>query len=263
MRSSPRTRWPGRFFLDLGRALYIGPGFDTSVHAHHAIQVCVGLHGTFRLRCHVRSPWRRYAGVVIGADQPHELAAGGQPLVLLYLEPEGEDGRALRPVRSGAPAMQLPPPLVARLRAALQGRVASDLDATAATRLFAEVTEQLGLTAGVRIPIDPRVATSLRIVRSGARTYGTSIDLARAVELSASRFRHLFSAEIGLSYRRYVLWLRLSAVIEELLRGASLTTAAHAAGFADSAHLSRTFRRMFGIVPSAMPQVTPLLQVRR
>ena len=35
--------------------------------------------------------------------------------------------------------------------------------------------------------------------------------------------------------------------LELFVEGASLTDAAHGAGFADSAHLSRTFRRMFGI----------------
>ena len=34
------------------------------------------------------------------------------------------------------------------------------------------------------------------------------------------------------------------------MRGSSLTEAAHEAGFADSAHLSRTFRATFGIAPS-------------
>jgi AraC-like DNA-binding protein len=37
-----------------------------------------------------------------------------------------------------------------------------------------------------------------------------------------------------------------------LLRGDSATAAAHAAGFADAAHLSRTFRRHFGVTPAAM-----------
>jgi AraC-like DNA-binding protein len=40
--------------------------------------------------------------------------------------------------------------------------------------------------------------------------------------------------------------------LERLGRGVSLTTAAHAAGFADSAHFSRTFRAMLGIAPSAL-----------
>jgi AraC-like DNA-binding protein len=34
--------------------------------------------------------------------------------------------------------------------------------------------------------------------------------------------------------------------------GASLTEAAHAAGFSDSAHLSRTFRRMFGVSAASL-----------
>ena len=37
--------------------------------------------------------------------------------------------------------------------------------------------------------------------------------------------------------------------------GSPLTRAAHEAGFSDSAHLSRTFRRMFGVAPTALKMV--------
>jgi AraC-like DNA-binding protein len=47
-------------------------------------------------------------------------------------------------------------------------------------------------------------------------------------------------------------------VWELLMAGESLSTAAHAAGFADAAHLSRTSRRMFGFPPSAMQMAGPL-----
>src|SRR3712207_8098417 len=57
------------------------------------------------------------------------------------------------------------------------------------------------------------------------------------------RYRHLFVAEIGLPYRGYVLWLRLGRAVDVFAAGGSLTDAAHAAGFADSAHLSRTLDR--------------------
>jgi AraC-like DNA-binding protein len=40
--------------------------------------------------------------------------------------------------------------------------------------------------------------------------------------------------------------------MEEFGRGANLTNAAHAAGFSDSAHLTRTWRQMFGVSPTAM-----------
>jgi AraC-like DNA-binding protein len=36
------------------------------------------------------------------------------------------------------------------------------------------------------------------------------------------------------------------------MAGESWTAAAHGAGFADSAHLTRTFKRMFGMNPAAL-----------
>jgi AraC family transcriptional regulator len=42
------------------------------------------------------------------------------------------------------------------------------------------------------------------------------------------------------------------------MNGETLSTAAHAAGFADSAHLSRTARTMFGLAPSALQMSGPL-----
>ena len=70
--------------------------------------------------------------------------------------------------------------------------------------------------------------------------------------LSPSRFRHLFAEQTGMGLRQYVLWRRFVSVWEHRMNGASLSTAAHAAGFADSAHLTRTSRRMFGMPPSSL-----------
>ena len=46
--------------------------------------------------------------------------------------------------------------------------------------------------------------------------------------------------------RPYILWLRLQRAACDLTEGASVTSAAHHAGFSDGAHLTRTFRRMLG-----------------
>ncbi|MFO0615927.1 MAG: AraC family transcriptional regulator [Polyangiaceae bacterium] len=77
-------------------------------------------------------------------------------------------------------------------------------------------------------------------------------DVAQAIGLSEGRTRHLFVEQTGLSFRTFVLWLRLVRAVEMFSVGASLTDAAHGAGFADSAHLSRTFRRMFGIAAASL-----------
>ena len=56
----------------------------------------------------------------------------------------------------------------------------------------------------------------------------------------------------------YVLWRRLLHVCTLLMKGETLCTAAHLAGFADSAHLSRTARTMFGLPPSVLQMNGPL-----
>jgi AraC-like DNA-binding protein len=42
----------------------------------------------------------------------------------------------------------------------------------------------------------------------------------------------------------------MAAVMRAVAAGATLTDAAHGAGFSSSAHLSTTFRRMFGLTAS-------------
>lgn len=77
-------------------------------------------------------------------------------------------------------------------------------------------------------------------------------DAAARVGLSSGRARHLFAEETGLPFRTYLLWRRLMRTVELFSAGASLTDAALGAGFSDSSHLSRTFRRMFGITADSL-----------
>jgi len=60
---------------------------------------------------------------------------------------------------------------------------------------------------------------------------------------------HLFTKSVGVPLRPYVLWLRLQCGARALALGKSVADAAHAAGFSDAAHFTRTFRRMIGATP--------------
>jgi AraC-like DNA-binding protein len=72
-------------------------------------------------------------------------------------------------------------------------------------------------------------------------------EISNQLALSESRFLHLFSQELGIAWRPYLLWCRLTCAIRAMVNNASATDAAHLAGFSDSAHLSRTFRNTFGM----------------
>jgi len=75
------------------------------------------------------------------------------------------------------------------------------------------------------------------------------------VSLSESHIAHLFRRDVGIPVRQYRLWARMRRALDHVGRGRSLTEAAHAAGFADSAHFCRICRRMFGSAPSRLPEL--------
>lgn len=92
------------------------------------------------------------------------------------------------------------------------------------------------------------LARSLALVE--ASLGGGPVPLSRAAAcagLSAERYRHLFVEIVGLPFRRYVLWRRLQRAFRTLEAGGDVTSAAHDAGFADSAHFARTLRAMLGV----------------
>jgi AraC-like DNA-binding protein len=70
--------------------------------------------------------------------------------------------------------------------------------------------------------------------------------------LSPSRFAHLFKQQLGLPFRHYVLWRKLTRAMVAIGSGGTIADAAHAADFADAAHLTRTFYQMVGMAPSVL-----------
>jgi AraC-like DNA-binding protein len=105
---------------------------------------------------------------------------------------------------------------------------------------------------------DERILRAISYIRSHLDAPLTLDTVAAEAFLSPSRFRHLFVEQTGMALRPYILWRRFLRVWDLLAEGESLSTAAHRAGFADAAHLTRTSRRMFGFPPSALQLSAPL-----
>lgn len=93
-----------------------------------------------------------------------------------------------------------------------------------------------------------RVARALRILQETPRT--PLEDVAGAVGLSYDRLSYLFAEAVGIPLRSYLLWQKIHVAAGLLGSGRSLTDVALAAGFADSAHLSNTWRKVYGQPPS-------------
>jgi AraC-like DNA-binding protein len=247
-RRSTLGHWKGRVFLSLGRALYLGPAGDTTPHAHHALQVSIGLDAPVRLR-RAGEDWREHDGAIVAPDVPHQLDGGWGDLALFYVEPESADGRRWLQTPEGE-IRTMASDNVSAVRAKARQLASRPLSAENAGRVYTDLFDSLGLGLDPGAPSDQRVVQAVRKLRASPGARGSMTDLARAVGLSPSRLRHVFRHEMGMSAQSYVVWLRIYEACAALVRGASLSTAAVDAGFSDAAHFTRTFRRAFGLAPS-------------
>jgi AraC-like DNA-binding protein len=82
----------------------------------------------------------------------------------------------------------------------------------------------------------------------------TAGDLATAAGCSRFTATRAFNAVYGLAPSDYQRQLRLRAARSLLTGGATAAEAAATAGFADQAHLTRWFRRCYGVTPGAYRQ---------
>lgn len=245
----------GRIHFWQGGILWIGRGQGrTDWHDHHAHQLALALDGELRFRTVRDGPWGVYRGALVLSHRQHQFEIDGSRIAHLFVEPESHAGRRLVARFGQADVHPLPDDSVAAagqlLRDALEAGVGDPSMVGAATQALSLLC---GLPAELdKHPLDPRLVNAQAYMRINVRSSLTLADAAAVAHLSESRFRHLFVAGTGSSFRAYLLWLRINVAIESVMAGASWTEAAHDAGFADSAHLTRTHRRMFGIEPSSI-----------
>lgn len=116
---------------------------------------------------------------------------------------------------------------------------------------------ELARSASKAREVDPRIRRAVGSIVGRLCEDLTLERVADEVHLSPGRFRHLFVEETELPFRRYVVWARLQEALRLAVAGTTWTEAAHAAHFADQAHLTRTFRDMFGVAPSASGRAAP------
>ena len=225
---------------------------DAAFHSHHAIQITASIAGDLMLSGGGRT--LHAPAIAVAADALHRFEAHGL-LVFTFVEPESEMGRALtQSLFTDHPLVALDPAAVDQAAEPLAATFDDGLGNDALLHVGRAIVERLAPGTQARLP-DPRVQ---KIIDYAAAHLDEPLSLesaSRGIYLSPSRLRHLFVEQTGLAFKTYVLWLRLVRAVQAYSEGCNLTEAAHAAGFSDSAHFSRIFRRTFGLPATTLTRI--------
>ena len=236
--------WEGGFLLT-ARAQGVVPA-----HAHHAIQIVIALDGTAAI-CGSGGEWHEARGLVVRPDAEHSFDCNGALGVMVFVDPESGEGAwlstSLRQDITIVPDTRLDS-MVPELRTFAE----QPDDFTDIAALVRRCIHGLRPGPAPIRRLDSRVTTVLEAIRASDDLRMSLDQAADKACLSSTRFAHLFKEQVGLPFSRYMLWRKLTRAMVAVASEGTIAAAAHAADFADAAHLTRTFYQMVGMAPSVL-----------
>ena len=106
------------------------------------------------------------------------------------------------------------------------------------------------LTPARQVRTAPDIARALRRLDEAPELPTTLTELALLVDSSRFQLLRGFKREVGIKPHAYLMQRRLRLARRMLAAGSSPADTAAACGFADQSHLTRGFRRQFGVTPA-------------
>jgi len=226
-------------------AVLLGPHV-ADIHGLPTTALALSVEG--RLEVGHRGRTHRATAFALGSDVPH-TGAGAGAHVIVSLDDLHPLGRALS---AAHPSVYGDPPWARRLCRVVR-RHAFELERPGVLLpLLEEGLRQAATREDWRAPqLDDRVAQAIEAIEA-AVVRGVRTPRPLVGGISAPHLRALFKRDLGRTISQHTRQRRLLVAMGRVGRGASATRAAHDAGFADAAHLSRTVRLAYGTTLRAL-----------
>ena len=247
------TRWAEmpHWYLWDGGYLLVGRGTGVvPPHAHHAIQISFAIDGEVGIQGE-RGDWRMGRGFIVRSDAVHSYKPNGSLGAMIFVDPESAEGVWLSTSLRNAITL-VPEARLAVCVPELKRLVDQPFESMGIPELIKHCVQALCAGVPPSRRLDERITRVLAAIRAADELRLSIEDAAAMAFLSPSRFAHLFKQQVGLPFRRYMLWRKLTRAMLVIGRGQTISTAAHEADFSDAAHLTRTFYQMVGLAPSLL-----------
>lgn len=229
-----------KLYITKGLSFFIGTIVETSRHNHNALQITLSANSDFTVE--FDDTIIQTKSIIINSNCNHKLIGRNGKQILISIESESDYSKAFQTVleKESYKEISFDPKFLSKIEKEIE-------EEKNLSKTLEKIISHLDIQFNKELNIDDRVKKVLSFINTVEEKKITIKSLANHVSLSESRLQHLFKSQIGMSIKKFLQWKRLVDGIHIIANGKDFTYAAHEAGFSDSAHMSRTFKEMFGI----------------
>lgn len=255
----PCTQHDGKtsyVYLCNGHILLISNALETGNYSHSALKISFAME---------KAPFCiRYAedttsvdAAIIKPDHPHHIDIHDAWHALLLINPESRQAKSIIHRYLYDTSIYYPDvSTINTVKKLLSPFINNSNCAILAEQVIIKLIADFTDNSGNSKAIDPRIQVIIDQINNCNGSLPSINCLAQQVSLSSSRLSHLFSQEMGIPLKQYLLWQKLYHAGSRIARGELIMEAAIAAGFSDAAHFTRKFTKIFGLPPSKILKAT-------
>jgi len=238
--SADRMMW-----ITPDRVFYAGLLGTPSEHVRGAIVVYVALESMIHVNV-MGTDWRTTEVAVVQPYVPHQVACDARHILALYIEPETVDMARLPALFATANGAVDAHAFAAHVRGCHFRMVRKGRDFDLRPGDFDPMFFGRKL---VPRTLDKRIAHVLDRIKQDPSAPASAEECASEVNLSFSRFLHLFKAEVGVPFRSFRTWRRARSLLHYVNQSRNLAQVALEIGYPDSTHFSHSIRQSYGLKP--------------
>lgn len=231
--------------------LYTSISAVASYTKRHPAVVLVSLDGA-EIGIRTETGYKSGRALAIAPQVKRLIEADGVGFAALHVEPSHHMFRSFMHMQQPDGVEALPYDQFTSYLDGLNTCYSQAIEIEKAERLFSQVLGTICSTLGQAPTRDKRIERLLDWLTVHSPLDYSFERLKGLAGLSEGRLSHLFTGEVGLSLRSFLMWRKTREAISLINTDMNLTDIAHASGFADSAHFSRTFSNSLGVLPSMM-----------
>ena len=216
------------------------------MHSHYVLEIYIALESSFHMDFGKGS--NKYQSIIINSNVPHRFSADNGTCALILINPNHNlANKLLNNILIGDSFKKLDLIPFQDILLKFSSFHGQPITCDYAGQLVAGLLKGLTKDFSKISRVDPRIKKVISLIHSSYKDSIRLSHLASLSNLSESRLRHLFKKETGITIRQYILNMRVTEAVKLVIDGFSKTYAAIETGFSDSAHLSRTFRIIYGL----------------